>query len=88
MASKQKRPHNGDLEIKKPARGGLRGNEMKVLKWLFQATALVLVIVTQAWIPLTIYAAVCDGKETEWVWRWIADIVWPIDRALSSLASR
>jgi hypothetical protein len=59
---------------------------MKVAKWLFQVTALVLVIVTQAWIPLMIYAAVCDGKETEWVWSWLADIVLPIDRALSSLA--
>jgi hypothetical protein len=30
---------------------------------------------------------VCDGKETEWVWNWLADIVLPIDRALSSIAS-
>lgn len=56
---------------------------MKIAKWLFQVVALVLVIVTQAWIPLTIYAAVCDGKETEWVWNWLYGIIKPIDRALS-----
>jgi hypothetical protein len=56
---------------------------MKTVKWLFQVLALVLVIVTQAWIPLMIYAAVCDGKDTEWVWSWLYDILAPIDRALS-----
>jgi hypothetical protein len=60
---------------------------MKTMKWLLQVSALALVIVSQAWIPLMIYAAVCDGKETEWVWSWLADIVLPIDRALSSIAS-
>jgi hypothetical protein len=56
---------------------------MKVLKWLLQVAALTLVIVTQAWIPLMIYAAVCDGKETEWFWNWLYGILEPIDRALS-----
>jgi hypothetical protein len=60
---------------------------MKIAKWLLQVVALVLVIITQAWIPLGIYAAVCDGKYTKWIWNWLADIVSPIDRALSSRAS-
>ncbi|MDR7006092.1 hypothetical protein J2W46_002996 [Paraburkholderia strydomiana] len=60
---------------------------MNAIKWLFQALALVLVGCTQAWIPLMIYAAVTDDKESQWVWNWIADVVSPIDRVLSSIAS-
>jgi hypothetical protein len=69
--------------MKKPSRGGLGDQKMNTIKWLFQVLALVLVICTQAWIPLMIYAAVCDGKETEWVWSWLYGILEPIDRALS-----
>lgn len=59
---------------------------MKTVKWLFQTAALVLVICTQAWIPLMIYAAVTDDKESKWVWSWLADVISPIDRVLSSFA--
>jgi hypothetical protein len=59
---------------------------MKTAKWLFQVAALVLVICTQAWVPLMIYAAVTDDRESRWVWDWLVDIISPIDRALSSRA--
>jgi hypothetical protein len=56
---------------------------MKTMKWLLQVLALVLVIVTQAWIPLMIYAAVTDDNESGWVWDWLYSVIAPIDRALS-----
>lgn len=56
---------------------------MKTVKWLLQVAALALVIVTQAWIPLMIYAAVTDDKESGWVWDWLYGVLAPIDRALS-----
>jgi hypothetical protein len=59
---------------------------MKAIKWLFQVAALVLVICTQVWVPLMIYAAVTDDRESQWVWSWLVDIISPIDRALSSRA--
>jgi hypothetical protein len=59
---------------------------MNAMKWLLQVAALLLVIVTQAWIPLMIYAAVTDEKDSGWVWDWLYAILAPIDRALSSRA--
>jgi hypothetical protein len=59
---------------------------MKTAKWLFQVAALVLVIVTQAWIPLMIYAAMVDDKDSNWIFDWLLAILAPIDRALSSRA--
>lgn len=56
---------------------------MKVVKWLLQVAALVLVIVTQAWIPLMIYAAMVDDKDSDWIFDWLYAIVAPIDRVLS-----
>ncbi len=70
----------------KPRTG--RGSEyyVKTFKWLLKVLALVLVIVTGAWFPLSIYTIVCDGDETKWVWNWLLDIIEPIDRFLSSFA--
>lgn len=59
---------------------------MKTIKWLLKVLALILMIVTGAWAPLGIYAVICDGKETDWLWRWLYSIIEPIDLALSSRA--
>jgi hypothetical protein len=56
------------------------------MKWLLQVLALVIVICTQLWIPLMIYAAMADDKDSQWVWDWLVNIISPIDRALSSRA--
>ncbi len=72
--------------IEKPRTGRGSGYFMKTVKWLLKVAALVLVIVTGAWFPLSIYTIVCDGDETNWVWRWLYEIVKPIDLFLSSRA--
>ncbi|WP_208449764.1 hypothetical protein [Burkholderia gladioli] len=59
---------------------------MKTVKWLLKVAALVLVIVTGAWFPLSIYTIVCDGPETKWVWDWLLAILAPIDRVGRSRA--
>lgn len=69
-----------------PALRRAQGEAMNAIKWLFQVLALVLMIVTQAWIPLMIYAAVTDEEESGWVWDWLYAITAPIDRACSSRA--
>lgn len=59
---------------------------MNAIKWLLQVLALVLVIVTQAWIPLMIYAAMVDDKDSDWIFDWLYAILKPIDRVSSSSA--
>jgi hypothetical protein len=59
---------------------------MSAMKWLLQVAALVLVICTQAWIPLMIYAAMVDEKDSDWIFDWLYAITAPIDRACSSRA--
>jgi hypothetical protein len=69
-----------------PALWRAQGEAMNTVKWLLRVLALVLVIVTQAWVPLMIYAALVDDKDSQWVWDWLVNIIAPIDHALSSRA--